>query len=513
MRLRPRSTQQAADNGSMREHRGTRRVGAAGMTAILAGCALTVTAVAGVPIHLSWARCIRTCDSRSVLHPGGTVELAGHPFTRGMKVVFTVRRGHRRGRSAVAARRHGSNRLIARVPATAISGTLYVTGRHGARSNALRVTVRRLHRSGSASPPAGASGTAFDGSAMWIWYVSQASGGTPASIAAQAHQYGITTVIVKSSDGTSWWSQFSPSFVSALKAAGLHVCAWQYVYGNAPAGEAALGAQAAHDGADCLVIDAEAQYEGRYAQAQQYVAALRQAVGQSYPVGLAGFPYVDFHPSFPYSVFLGTGGAQFNVPQAYWKSIGNSVDATVNHTYLWNRPYGRTLAPLGQAYDNTSAGDIVRFRELARADGAPGASWWEWAAATGAEWQAIGQPLSSPAPPAPAQGDTTIARGAQGDIVIWAQQHLNSAGDPVTVDGDFGPATQQAVANFQASHGLPATGQVDTATWSALLRYPPAPVNWASGARAAAAGARTGPPTARLPARRYEIPAKSHAPQ
>jgi hypothetical protein len=483
------------------------------MTAILAVSMLAASAAARSSVHLSWAHCIRTCDSRTVLHPGGTVELAGRPFARGMKVVFTVRRGHRRGRAAVAARRRGSSRLIARVPAAAISGTLYVTGRHGVRSNALRVTVRRLHRSGSAPPATGASGTAFDGSAMWIWYVSEAAGGTPASIAAQAHQYGISTVIVKSSDGTSWWSQFSASFVSALKAAGLRVCAWQYVYGSAPAGEAALGAQAVHDGADCLVIDAEAEYQGRYAQAQQYVAALRQAIGQSYPVGLAGYPYVDAHPSFPYSVLLGPGGAQFDVPQAYWKAIGDSVDNVVNHTYLWNRPYGRTLAPAGQTYDGTSSRDIVRFRELARADGAPGTSWWRWATATTAEWQAIGQPLSPPAPPAPAQGDATIARGAQGDIVIWAQQHLNSAGQPVTVDGDYGPATQQAVANFQSSHGLPATGQVDTETWNALLRYPAAPVNWASGARAAGAGGQTGPPTARLPAKRYEIPAKSHAPQ
>ena len=493
----------------MPRNRGTRRAGAACALAITAASLAAATAAARISVHLSWAHCIRTCAAPTVLNPGGTVELAGRPLTRGMKVVFPVRHGHRR---AMAARRRGSNRLVAHVPSAAISGRVYLIGPHGMRSNALRVTVRKLHR-GSASPATGASGTAFDGSAMWIWYVSQASGGTPASIAAQAHRYGVTTAIVKSSDGTSWWSQFTPEFVSALKAAGLHVCAWQYVYGSAPAAEAALGAQAAHDGADCLVVDAESEYEGRYAQAQQYVAALRQAVGASYPVGLAAFPYVDAHPSFPYSVFLGTGGAQFDVPQVYWKDIGGSVDATVNHTYLWNRPYGRTLAPVGQAYNNTSAQDIVRFRELARADGAPGTSWFRWATATAAEWQAIGQPLSPPAPPAPAQGDVTLAQGAQGDLVIWAQQHLSSAGQPVTVDGDYGPATQQAVANFQSSHGLAVTGQIDTATWNALLRYAPAPVNWASGAHAAAAGARTGPPTARLPAKRYEIPAKSHAPQ
>lgn len=36
------------------------------------------------------------------------------------------------------------------------------------------------------------------------------------------------------------------------------------------------------------------------------------------------------------------------------------------------------------------------------------------------------------------------------------------------MDGDFGPATESAVKQFQASHGLTATGIADAATWQAL---------------------------------------------
>ena len=93
---------------------------------------------------------------------------------------------------------------------------------------------------------------------------------------------------------------------------------------------------------------------------------------------MAGFPYVDYHPAFPYSVLLGPQGAQFNVPQTYWKEIGGGVDAVVNHTYRFNRPYGRTIAPLGQTYDSPPSSEIVRFRQLAAADGATGLSWWSW---------------------------------------------------------------------------------------------------------------------------------------
>jgi hypothetical protein len=42
------------------------------------------------------------------------------------------------------------------------------------------------------------------------------------------------------------------------------------VYGDDPLGEAAVGAEAVSNGADCLVIDAEAAYEGRYASARTY---------------------------------------------------------------------------------------------------------------------------------------------------------------------------------------------------------------------------------------------------
>ena len=76
------------------------------------------------------------------------------------------------------------------------------------------------------------SGSAFDGQGMWIWYVSKSNGGNVASIVAQAHAAGVSTLFVKSSDGSSnYWSQFSSQLVAELHANGLKACAWQYVYG------------------------------------------------------------------------------------------------------------------------------------------------------------------------------------------------------------------------------------------------------------------------------------------
>jgi hypothetical protein len=420
--------------------------------------------------RVSWVKCFDGCASGKV-ERGGTVKLAGRRFTAGSRVVFSVKRGGRRTNRTVRAELTGSSRLVARVPIDALSGRVYVRARGGVRSNAvgpLRIAPPRRDNA-----PATPAGTAFDGAGMWIWYIARSNGGDPSAIASQALGNNVSTVFVKSGDGTTYWDQFSAEFVRALKDRGLRVCGWQYVYGNDPEGEAAVAARAKDTGADCFVIDAETEYEGKYDQALTYVNALRTAVGRDYPIGLAGFPYVDYHPAYPYSVFLGPGGAQFNVPQAYWKTIGEPVDAVVEHTYVVNRPYGRPIVPIGQTYDQPPLDEIQRFRALVAANGSSGHSWWSWEQTDAPEWAAIGQPLAPFAGPPPSGAFVTVKRGNRGDLVRWAQLHLTAAGFGTTVDGDFGTGTQQQVAAFQTSRALSPSGEVDTATWKELLKAEP----------------------------------------
>jgi peptidoglycan hydrolase-like protein with peptidoglycan-binding domain len=87
----------------------------------------------------------------------------------------------------------------------------------------------------------------------------------------------------------------------------------------------------------------------------------------------------------------------------------------------------------------------------------------------------------------------TIKSGDSGDLILWAQEHLSTAGFATDVDGDFGAKTQQAVTSFQQANGLPASGQVDTATWRKLLEQVPK-------------AARGTPKSADEHARRNEIP-------
>ena len=177
------------------------------------------------------------------------------------------------------------------------------------------------------------------------------------------------------------------------------------------------------------------------------------------------------------------------------------------HTYEFNRPYGRQIFPLGQVYANPPARQIRRFRAVSEAYGAAGVSWWDWADATTSSWSALSTPVAGIAGYKPAVGMASIGNGALGDLVVWAQEHLVSAGERIAIDGAFGPKTQAAVERFQGAHGLAATGLIDTDTWEALLRYQPAHVVWTKSAVVARSGGILTPlpQNASLPDRRDEL--------
>jgi len=445
------------------------------------------------------ARCYpaASCASPSTLVPRGHLLLRGLRFPPRVRVIFPRRGG---GLVLVTVRRRSRTSLLVRVPSNARSGRVRLRTLGGRHSNAsARLTVgsrRRATVRGQLETP---TGTAFDGDGMWIWQSWRSEGGSVDAIARRAKAAGIETVFVKSSDGANMWKQFTAGFVSALKRRGLAVCAWPYVYGRNPVAEARNSVTAAQRGADCLAIDAEGEYEGRYRSARTYIRLLRQGVGQRYPVSLAGLPYVDYHGAFPYSVFLGPGGAQFNQPQMYWKAIGTSVDNVFAHTYRWNRIYQRPIVPLGQTWMNPSRAELTRFRSLARAFGAPGLSWWDWQETPAAVWRALAAPLRA-TPAAPDPGWPPLRRGSRGDYVLWLQQHLAGAGATVSQDGVYGSRTATAVRTFQISRGLLPTGSMNAATWRALLRLRPSEPDWApaggsgGGAAARASSARDAAP-------------------
>ena len=63
----------------------------------------------------------------------------------------------------------------------------------------------------------------------------------------------------------------------------------------------------------------------------------------------------------------------------------------------------------------------------------------------------------------------TLRRGSEGDAVEILQVRLRLRGFPLTLDGDFGAATELAVKTFQSQAGLVADGVVGPKSWAVLI--------------------------------------------
>jgi hypothetical protein len=322
-----------------------------------------------------------------------------------------------------------------------------------------------------AAPAAHADTTSdpLTGTGMWIWQIPNTERGDAVKIGARAKKNHIDFVVVKAAHGATPFPGYTADFVAALHAQGLKVCAYQRVLSTGGAAQARLLAAQTQLGADCAVIDAESELEGRYSVATAYMKTLRAALGTSFPIALTSFPWIGYHPEFPYSVFLGKGGAQYNLPQIYWKAIGVSVATAFANTYPANSVYGRPIRPIGQLYENPPVSQILQFRTLAAQYGAKGVSYWVWEQASTAGFAAVGSELITPAlqkvvvPP-------TLTGGSRGDLVRWARLRLKTRRQAVAIgSGVYDSALRAVVLRYQAEQSLPLTGNVDPATWGKLM--------------------------------------------
>lgn len=65
-----------------------------------------------------------------------------------------------------------------------------------------------------------------------------------------------------------------------------------------------------------------------------------------------------------------------------------------------------------------------------------------------------------------------LAKGDTGPAVAAAQaalHHMHHALGSAGIDGDFGPATETAVRNYQQANGLDADGEIGAETWSKIM--------------------------------------------
>jgi hypothetical protein len=230
----------------------------------------------------------------------------------------------------------------------------------------------------------------IQGKGFMIWKIRDCEGGNPAQIAALAQSAGLTHVLIKIADGTQSYnvdrntgSDLVPAVVQALKAIGLQVWGWHYVYGYNPVGEAKIAVQRTLQlGLDGYVIDAEVEYKlaGRDAVARTYMAELRNGI-PNVPVALCSFRFPSYHPQFPWTAFLER--CDYNMPQVYWEKAHNAGDQLRRSVREFQglSPV-RPVIPTGPVYTTSewapTAAEVYDFLLTTRMLGLASANFFAW---------------------------------------------------------------------------------------------------------------------------------------
>lgn len=277
------------------------------------------------------------------------------------------------------------------------------------------------------------------GKGMYIWQVKACEGGSIPKIVAEAKKAGLSHVLVKACDGAgkfnmrpgpngTWIDDILPALVPALKAAGLKVWGWQYIYLAQPAQEAAAArARIAQLGLDGWVIDAESEAKGKAAAATAYMTGLKGLV--SVPLALSSYRYPSVHPDFPWAPFL--RGVDMVMPQVYWMGATNAGAQLIRSRQDYKNLLGDRqieYLPTGAAFTErgwtAAPGEVKEFMDTAKALGLPGVNFWSWqhARALPGMWEVIANYPWSPAPtPEPEPSQVPVDQWVVNYLYPWAK--------------------------------------------------------------------------------------------
>lgn len=258
----------------------------------------------------------------------------------------------------------------------------------------------------------------------------------------------------------------------ACERAGLTFSLWQYVYAVRPPSEEAHSfANLIERFAPAFVfIDVEKEYESNPNRVSaQYASAFRDALPR-FPATIAPFGRADLHPGIDYKAWHDHG---FGVaPQAYECETTALTPARCarSFSHLWPVEKQWTVVGLHKgARGKLSGADLgASLRGLPVAN----ISGWFSGEATREQMRGIAT-HPGPVPAEVRQPAPHTPEPAPQASIETLQRQLNACGFTVTVDGDLGPRTREALRFFQVGwcgeHGLgDADGELTPKTREAL---------------------------------------------
>lgn len=228
------------------------------------------------------------------------------------------------------------------------------------------------------------------GKGMMIWQLPRCEDGSPEKIAQAAKQAGLTHVIIKIANGMLAYNvdrntnqDLVPAVAQALKAKGIQVWGWHYVYGINPIGEARIAIQRVKQlHLDGYVIDAEIEYKqkGMASQAEQFMKAIRGPL-TNIPIALSSYRYPKYHPELPWKQFLQY--CDYNMPQVYWEQA-HTPASQLERSFEQFKVLApnRKFVPTGAFYKTNgwlpSAQDIQEFLKKATDLGCKATNFYTW---------------------------------------------------------------------------------------------------------------------------------------
>ena len=231
---------------------------------------------------------------------------------------------------------------------------------------------------------------ALTGKGMMIWKLPRCEDGSPEKIAQAAQKAGLTHVIIKIANGMLAYNvdrdnnhDLLPPVIEALKAKGIQVWGWHYIYGHNVVGEGRIAIQRVKQlRLDGYVIDAEIEYKqnGMDAKAEQFMKMIRTPL-KNVPIALSSYRYPKYHPELPWKQFLSY--CDYNMPQVYWEQA-HTPASQLERSYEQFKaisPY-REIIPTGAFYKTNgwlpTAKDIQDFLRKSVELGFKAANFYTW---------------------------------------------------------------------------------------------------------------------------------------
>jgi hypothetical protein len=238
------------------------------------------------------------------------------------------------------------------------------------------------------------------GKGIFIWRLAVCAGGDMSLLANMSVNAHLQWVAIKAADGTDNFNQGSPpswggpnllpDAINKLRAVGIRVWLWQYIYGANWLGQSIAAAEAqkaveniGRFNPDGWLIDPEKEYKrnGAAAWTDTYMNMVRASC-PTIPIGLCSYRFPTLHPELPWHNFL--RHCDFHAPQVYWILAHNPGDQLRRSVRELQALANLPVVPVGSAYYDTgfkwqpTVAEINEFDQVAHALNLPGITWWEW---------------------------------------------------------------------------------------------------------------------------------------